>query len=111
MDYIDYNTRLSNLIASCLKDIYQMFIDNDCKGISFDIDIDEATFTMYDGDGAYHERTIEFCCFKPKSEKRPYETLTLTDIDGYQYDITDMEANDLTEFYDLIYNHFYSDDE
>lgn len=108
MEYRDYTSELAGICASCKKDIYGMLMEKGVSGITFNNDEDEElVLTVYDGDGEYHERTMEFCTFYPKSEQHPYEFLLLTDVDGCQYSIDDLTENDLMVLYDCIYNHLY----
>ena len=108
MEYRDYTSELAGICASCKKDIYGMLMEKGVSGITFNNDEDEElVLTVYDGDGEYNERTMEFCTFYPKSEQNPYERLLLTDVDGCQYSIDDLTENDLMVLYDNIYNHLY----
>lgn len=111
MEYRDYTSELSELCASCKKDIYGMLTENNVVGITFGNEDDyETILTVYDGDGEYKERAMEYCKFYLKDENVPYERFSLTDVDGHQYSIDDLTENDLMVLYDIIYNHFYGDE-
>lgn len=108
MEYRDYTSELAGICASCKKDIYGMFMEKGVSGFTFNNDEDEElVLTVYDGDGGYHERTMEFCKFVPKSEQIPYERLFLTDVEGCRYTVDDLTENDLMVLYDAVYNHLY----
>ena len=111
MEYRDYTTELSNLCASCKKDIFNMLSENNCLGITFNNGDDEdVVLTAYDRDGVYRERTMEFCKFHPKDDEIPYDRFTLTDVDGNDYSMDALTENDLMVLYDCIYNHFHNED-
>lgn len=108
MEYRDYTSELAGICASCKKDIYGMFMEKGVSGFTFNNDEDEElVLTVYEGDGEYHERTMEFCKFLPKSERLPYERLFLTDVEGHEYTVDDLTENDLMVLYDAVYNHLY----
>lgn len=110
MEYRDYTNELAELCESCRNDIIGMLRECNAESIRFNNDEDEAlVLTVYDGDGEWNERTIEYCKFIPK-EKIGYDRILLTDTDGRQYSAWDLTENDLMVLYDAIYNRIYDND-
>lgn len=112
MERINYDYDFEKLCQRCENDIYQMFKENNSDGFAFkNGSIDRLALIVSEGEGIFKPHYFESCRFTPRNEKCCIDLLYLIDTEGNQFVLADLMEWDLMDFYNIVYEHFYYDNE
>ena len=112
MERINYDYEFEKLTQRCKNDIYKMFKESHSDGFAFKSEeCDRLMLIVCEHDGVFKPHCFESCRFAPRNEKCCVDILYLIDTEGNQFVLADLMEMDLMDFYNIVYEHFYYNNE